>query len=342
MEARRPPIAALPVILALAALCACGPRAAAGPAGGPSIEVRAADGRRLGHLRKIDAFPLYEFRYEADYDLGTMLGAGLGAEGADGGAAPRGASCFACTCFAARDLSGNRVMGRNFDWDRDPVLVLLARPAHGHASIALVDLRYLGYSAGSLPEEDPARLEHAPALPFDGVNDAGLAAGMMAVPHAEGLGAEGRPVADELGFIRLVLDRAGSVGEAMALAASLSVRFTSVSLHYLVADRSGDSVVIEFSGGKALFFRGKDGWQVSTNFLFADVPEDRRMAECWRYALATRELAASKGQAAPLVLLSRLSQPSTLWSSVYDLGEGSLELALGRGWEETLAWRLGP
>jgi choloylglycine hydrolase len=232
-------------------------------------------------------------------------------------------------------------MGRNFDWDRDPVLVLLARPAHGHASIALVDIRYLGYSAASPSEEGPARLENAPALPFDGVNDAGLAAGMMAVPHAEGLGDGGRPVVDELGFIRLVLDRAGTVDEAMALAASHNVRFTSVPLHYFVADRSGDSAVIEFSGGKALFFHGKDGWQVSTNFLFADVPEDRRVAECWRYALATRELAASKGQAAPLIMLSELSQPSTLWSSVYDLGEGSLELALGRRWEETLTWQLG-
>jgi choloylglycine hydrolase len=162
-------------------------------------------------------------------------------------------------------------------------------------------------------------------------------------------------VVDELGFIRLVLDRAGTVDEAMALAASHNVRFTSVPLHYFVADRSGDSAVIEFSGGKALFFHGKDGWQVSTNFLFADVPEDRRVAECWRYALATRELAASKGQAAPLIMLSELSQPSTLWSSVYDLGEGgggggpggggggggAGGLALGRRWEETLTWQLG-
>jgi len=338
---RRSPIAPLLVLLPLAALCACVPRAAAGRAAGSSLEVRAADGRRLGLLRKVDAFPLYEFRYEADYDLGTMLGAELGAEGSDSEAVPPGVPAFACTCFAARDLAGHRVMGRNFDWDRDPVLVLLTRPAHGHASIALVDIRYLGYSAASPPEEDPARLEYAPALPFDGVNDAGLAAGMMAVPHAEGMGEGERPVVDELGFIRLVLDRAGTVGEALALAASLNVRFTSVPLHYFVADRSGASAVIEFSGGKALFFRGKDGWQVSTNFLFADVPEEGRMAACWRYTLAMKELEDSKGQAAPLVLLSELAQPGTLWSSVYDLGEGSLELALGRGWAETLTWRLG-
>lgn len=307
----------------------------------PSIEVRSASGRRLGLLRKLDAFPLYEFRYEADYDLGTMLGAGTSPEtrGSEASAAVRPG--MACSCFAASDLDGHRVMGRNFDWDRDPVLVLLTSPAHGHASMALVDIRYLGYSAASPPEDNPARLEDAPALPFDGANDAGLAVGMMAVPHAEGMGDEARPVVDDLGFIRLLLDRAGNVGEAMALAASCNVRFSSVPLHYFVADRSGASVVIEFSGGRAVFFRGKEGWQVSTNFLFSDVAEERRASECRRYARATEVLAASRGRVDPLALLSGLSQPSTLWSSVYDLRDGTLELALGRSWQRTWTWRPG-
>lgn len=346
------------LLLPLVAVFACCPRPSGrGPAGsgsggedsgaaGPARVVRAADGRHLGLLRKIDAFPLYEFRYEADYDLGSLLGVSFGAGGAVGGAtggmAAREVGGFACTCFAARNLAGHRVMGRNFDWDPDPVLVLLTRPSHGHASIALVDIRYLGFSRASPPEENPAGLAGAPAIPFDGVNDEGLAVGMMAVPHAEGMGAVERPTVDELGFIRLVLDRAGSVGEAMELAAACNVRFGSVPLHYFVADPSGASVVIEFAGGKVAFFRGGGDWQVSTNFLFSEIAEDKRMTVCWRYASAAAELATSRGLVDPLALLARVSQANTLWSSVYDLHEASLELALGGRWSRILTWRIGP
>lgn len=52
---------------------------------------------------------------------------------------------FACTCFASSDLDGHRFMGRNFDRNRDPDLVLLRCPAHGPASMALVDIHYLGF-----------------------------------------------------------------------------------------------------------------------------------------------------------------------------------------------------
>lgn len=315
------------------------------PACAEVVDVRGAGGRRLGTLRKLDDFPLYEFLYEADYDLATMLGAAATGPSAAGSAAderPMGGSAFACTCFSAADISGHRVMGRNFDWDPDPVLALVTRPTRGHASISLVDIRYLGYSASRLPEFAPAALEHAPALPFDGMNDEGLAIGMMAVPHAEGAGDAARPEVDDLGLIRLILDGAATVAEAMALAGAWNVDFGSVPLHYFIADKTGDSVIVEYVGGKAVFFRGDGIWQVATNFLLSEVPADRRAASCRRYALACAELAAAVGRVPPRALLDKVSQPNTRWSSVYDLDETSLELVLGRDSGKTWSWDLDP
>ena len=98
------------------------------------------------------------------------------------------APSWACSLFAALGDPQGMLYGRNFDWEFSPALLLLSDPPEGDASFAMVDLSYLDIDPALIDHLDQVDLESrrplldAPYLPFDGMNEAGLAVGMAAVP----------------------------------------------------------------------------------------------------------------------------------------------------------------
>jgi len=304
-----------------------------------AVMVRAADGSNLGLLRQLSNYPLYELRYEAPYHVGV-----LPISPVYPASSVQAERAFACTCFSAIAASGNRVMGRNYDWSDHPVLVLITKPAGGYASVSVLDMSFLGYSSENDPLRHPARLVDAPSLPCDGMNERGLAVGMMAVDEAKSPNGPGMPVIGALGLMRVLLDNAATLEEALALMGKYYVAFgQGTPIHYFVADRSGASAVVEYFKRQLRVFRAERPWQVSTNFIFAQTSEVVGRALCWRYARATDRLSKTDGRLDPtgiFGLLEAVSQPSTGWSSSYDLTEASLELALGRKYATTYRWTL--
>ena len=154
---------------------------------------------------------------------------------------------WACSLFAALGDPGNRLYGRNFDWRYSPALLLFTdRPAAGgYASVSLVDIAYFGFDDGTidlaaLPLAERRALLDAPGWPFDGMNEAGVAVGMAAVPTADERSDRDKPAIGSLGVMREVLDHAGSVDEAVAIFSSYNIDWEGgPPLHYLVADRTG-------------------------------------------------------------------------------------------------------
>lgn len=302
----------------------------------------------VGRLRKLSEHPLYELSYAAEGRATRVADAARTAFASSASvAAPsaRGfAESFACTVFSARDEAGRPLMGRNFDWERDPVLVLLLEPEEGYASVSLVDLRYLGYGPDAPPEAAPAALAEAPSLPFDGMNERGLAVGMMAVTRADGRVAEGLPTVSELGLIRVLLDRAADVEEALGLLRGYNVDFDGPPLHYFLADATGASALVEYPGGEPRVYRGEEIGRVATNFIFHETPRGEWSRSCARWSLAEARLSGAGGALGAdgaFGLLEDVAQASTQWSAVYRSVEPRLELALGRDFGRRFAWSLG-
>jgi predicted choloylglycine hydrolase len=172
------------------------------------------------------------------------------------------------------------------------------------------------------------------------MNEHGLAVGMMAVPHGEGGNDPGKPTLGELGVIRLLLDNARSVDEALALLDGYNVDFGSgPPIHYLIADRSGAAAVVELIGDQKLVTRNSDPWLVSTNFLIAEEKPDGADSSCSRYNHAYTQLEAADGKINPAKAMSILSKVSqngdypTIWSVVYDLKRGIIQVAIRRDYE---------
>ena len=85
-------------------------------------------------------------------------------------------------------------------------------------SVSLVDISYLGAGRPRRPgHPGRRRLLDAPLLPFDGMNERGLAVGLAADDAATARPVPGEPTVGSVRILRLVLDRAATVDEAVAV-----------------------------------------------------------------------------------------------------------------------------
>jgi hypothetical protein len=300
--------------------------------------------RSLLTLRKVDDYPLYVMHRYGDYGFDEYLQGGMRTDvgqRTDAGPPanqPEPSAQWACTCFATMDSEGHAILGRNFDWFNRPTLLLFSHPPGGYASVSMVDISYLGFDALEPTWEERVRLLEAPYLPFDGLNEAGLAVGMMAVPNANAGTDPHKVTIDSLAAIRLLLDHAGSADEAISLLGGYNINWGGgPPLHYLVADLSGDSAVIEFVGGVMKVLRSEEPWQVSTNFVISGEDPGQARSLCWRYARASERLEWAAGRISrqeAMELLEDVSQDLTMWSVVYDMTDGDVSVAMGRDYDQ--------
>jgi hypothetical protein len=295
----------------------------------------------LNSIEKLDDHPLYTMHYFGDYPHPLIEAWKL----------PEGKPItlnfeflqpdWSCALFAALGDPNLRLYGRNFDWRFSPALLLYTDPSDGYASVSMVDIEYLGFGKEDLtklPVEDLVTLLEAPTLPFDGMNEAGLAIGMAAVPSGNMNTDPQKPTIDELGVMREVLDHAGTVNEAIEIIGSFNIDMGNVPLHYLVASRGGVSALVEFYRGKMSVMRNDEPWQLATNFLVASV-NGHTGGQCHRYDIVSSVLEDVEGVLSvdqAMNLLSKVSQDSpddnadTEWSVVYDMTVGEVNIILDR------------
>ncbi|MBB5081858.1 carcinine hydrolase/isopenicillin-N N-acyltransferase family protein [Nonomuraea endophytica] len=270
--------------------------------------------RTTTSLRRLDDMPLYEMTYHGGYNAEAPLTEAELAKTGDG---------WACSLFHRPGT-----FGRNFDWDPNPAMVVHADPPDGYASISLVDVSYV-FPPAARPDlkaaQDRRRLAHAVLLPFDGMNEKGLAVGLAQAPHAD-LPARtpGRTVVSGTRIIRLMLDRAANVSEAVDLMRRYDLDFSGgPQLHYLIADRAGKSVVVEFAEGRMNVIDER----YLTNITMTGADRNTKLADR-RYRLLTEGDGTE-----PMQLLKRVAQTHTRWSIVYDQENLTAKIVTAQRWD---------
>jgi len=252
---------------------------------------------------------------------------------------------WGCTCFAALGMKNMRLFGRNFDWHNHGIpLLLFTHPDDGFASFSVVNLEYFGYSRNNLPDafENRINLLNTPWLPFDGMNEKGVAIGMMAIPHAENPYDPLKNTINEIELIRLVLDYAESLSHAITLIQNFNIEILDPPVHYLIADSSGNSAIIEFVGERMVVIRNENLWQVSTNFIISEF-NDPLDANCWRFNSANMSLALTEGKAtteSALSILQDISWYGTVWSVIYNMDSGFLHITVNRNFNDVYSYSI--
>lgn len=167
---------------------------------------------------------------------------------------------FGCSSFTAMGENGDRYFGRNYDFATSAAMIVRTNPPKGrYASISTVDLTFLGLADG-FPIDDTLKkfiCLAAPYVPVDGINEAGVSCAI----YVSYQGKDNKSVATNQctdkpditssTMIRMILDYAGSVEEAVELVKKYDLHDSAgSSYHYMVADSTGKSAILEWVGGK--------------------------------------------------------------------------------------------
>ncbi len=161
-----------------------------------------------------------------------------------------------CASFTAKTATGDALFARNYDFAKTNVCIVITEASKGrHASISTADLQFLGIDKdkGISSLMDKITCLAAPYVPLDGINDAGVSCGIYMTYQGQSTVATNqstdKPDFTSTTLLRLILDYADSLDEAIEIASSYDLHDSAgTSYHYMVADSSGRSAILEWIG----------------------------------------------------------------------------------------------
>lgn len=293
--------------------------------------------RTILSFKEVNDYPLYYMKYFGAYNLDFSIPKEY---------MPKDATVISnnvnmmCSSFYVRNEKGEPLLCRNLDYTLTdhPITALFTDAPGKNASFSMADLYYLGYNKNNPPKKSLFKsgpLLQAPRITIDGFNEYGLAAAILTVPSAKLPYDPEKPTTDEVGMMRLILDDAKTVEEAIDIINDYNIIFHEAASHFMISDATGDSAVIEFIGGEIQVHRENTDWQICTNFILS---ED--LGEKWgldRYNIATARLEEKKGiltKEEAMELLSDIKQDGTIWSVVYNLKTGEANVVMGKNYDD--------
>lgn len=326
---------------------------------------------------------LYEMEYRANYDLDEIVRADIDENAkllqfvvskvtkglAKGSSSkPEAEEGDHCTSFQAKNAEGEGYLyGRNYDFYKNPTIVVHSHPKHGYASLSVCDMHHFGYDMEKLPTSIKSKVLCIASIyaPMDGINEKGLCTSIMALPKQASRQNTGKHVVGTTILMRLFLDRCATVDEALEFLSSIDVRHDAKAgsgYHYMVADASGKCAVIEFDkedGWKTMIVRKPEdmNYMVVTNHLldpkyYTDTPDvevgNPHSKSWWRYDTITEFMnerdgiisSAEAQEALSMVHWEELVWPDgmiedTQFSNVYDQSKLTLMLRPWNDYDKT-------
>jgi hypothetical protein len=318
--------------------------------------------RSLSSLKQLDDYGMFQMTYYGDYGFDDFLTVGATSDSdieafvtkrlLKGFPIDLGVTGAGCTVFVTQNEKGETLFGRNFDFSYAPSLQLFTAPANGYASVSTVNLTFAGYSEDNLPNGlslDSFLTLAAPFLPFDGMNEKGVAIALLAVPEASPPNDEEKITLNTTTAIRLVLDKAASIDEAVALLRQYNIYFSGgINCHFLIADASGKSVLVEYYDGRLQTITTEENYQIASNFIaYNGVNIGEGFSEFERYdkVKAAIEINGCLSEAQSLKLLAEVGvrdgrTDKLQWSVLYNLTTGNSATFSHRNTDNTVNFRL--
>lgn len=309
--------------------------------------------RSLMSLKKVDDYGMYHMTYFGDYGFDEFLEVGASSDGDIEAFVTRrllkglpidlGVTGDGCTAFTVKNEDGDILFGRNFDFLYAPSLQVHTKPENGYASVSTVNLAFAGYSEDYLPDGgvfDRFLTLAAPFLPSDGMNEKGLAIALLAVPEAQAPYDPNKVTLNTTTAIRLVLDRVATVEQAVELLRQYNIYFSGdIECHYLIADSSGRSVIVEYFDKELQVVETDREYQIASNFIaYRDLNIGEGYTEFERYDKVQNAIEANNGTLNSDKAIRLLADVGVMdgdtdklqWSVLYNLTTGDTELFANR------------
>lgn len=207
---------------------------------------------------------------------------------------------YACTTFFL-SYDNRIIFGNNYDWDLGDGLVIVNKR---------------GMSKIAINENNPARWvskygsvtfnQYGREFPTAGMNEKGLAVGLMWLSGAEYPPPDSRPEIDNLQWMQYVLDNFSTVDEVMLDTKVRIAPLSTAAIHYLIGDAQGDCVCVEFINGERVYYHGKSlPVKVLTNSTYAT---SRRYLEQYTGFGGNRRIPSGTGTYERFVRIAQLQK----------------------------------
>ncbi len=249
-----------------------------------------------------------------------------------------------CSTFSVQTPAGEQLFGRNFDMYYSPALFVWTEPQNGYRSISMVNLSYIGFGKDKLPIgfQNSIMTLAAPYVPLDGINEKGVAVGVLLIDTEPTNQQTDKIDITTSTAIRLILDKAANVEEALDLLQQYDMHASANScFHFQIADASGRSVVVEYINHEFSVVESKQ----ATNFLLTPGAWYHFGKGQDRYQTLVTTLAKKNNtltETEAMQLLQAVSQKpdsedteksSTQWSVIYNLSQGTAQISIQRDYD---------
>jgi len=315
----------------------------------------------MNSIEKVDDYGFYTMEYAGDYGFDEFLKVGASNDqelidfvtkrllkGIPISISP---PTLNCSTFNAVTPDGEYIFGRNFDMGYSPGLLIHTKPVNGYESISMVNLGFVGYKEGYLPDRifDKVLALAAPYAPMDGMNEKGLAVGVLLLQDTPTMQDTEKVNINTSTAIRLLLDKAATVDEAVALLKEYDMRSTGGgNYHYQITDAQGNSVIVEYINNEMQVLKPETTYQASTNFYLTPGEKYNFGDGQDRYEIVMTGLKEKDGvlnaeegmkllEAAKLVDCPDPKTGimyNTQWSAVYNNSQKTVDLAIGQNYEK--------
>ena len=239
---------------------------------------------------------------------------------------------FGCATFAAVTPEGDHIFGRNFDLMETDTLLVYSHPDGCYESISVTGLSFFGTGENAQVDPDSALgkfvMVITPYLVLDGMNEKGVAAGILQVnidePHQD----NGKPDLPVYMAIRGILDTCASVDEALSLLESYDIHSDLGNYHLFITDRTGRYVVVEWLDNEMVVTE----YPYCTNSVIA--PGKYYDMGDPDYRISTIDenlgpsLVATEQEAMEILDKVHNKQGLTEWSCVYNLDDFTVSICL--------------
>ena len=305
-------------------------------------------------------------RYDGDYGFDSLL--------AQGGASSDGevieyladnllsgldlgdllGGIFGCSTIAVPSPEEDTLFGRNFDWENCEAMVVEAHPENGYASLSTVNMDFItqnvgGGIVGMALNLDEVKTLAALYAPLDGMNEAGLAVSVNMIQDSAVIEQNTeKPDITTTTAIRLLLDRAGNVDEALELLGQYDLHGSmGMMVHFAIADSTGRSVAVEYVDNEMVVTETP----VLTNFYLAEGEKygigTEQSHKRYDILMSRLEQAPEMGMEDVRDALDSVSKDnfgefeSTEWSIVMNLSTGEARYYHRENYSQNYTFRLG-
>ena len=254
-----------------------------------------------------------------------------------------------CSVFTGFNEKGQPLFCRGYDYPHEPTtLIVKAYPKNGYKSIGVADLGFMEMNAGAFEDgkTDLSNLMLSPYITVDGINEKGFALAALSLMHKGVKQNTGKKKISTTVAIRMLLDKAASVNEAIELLGQydMCTPMPDADFQFMMMDKSGVSKVVYYANNELRAIDCKYVTNYVLDPFFGEAYEEPRFLMMKNFVIEHKDCFEEDDALAMLRCVSAngksASKSFTVWDAIMNLEECTIDIIHERDWANKYCYKL--